>query len=121
MLHHFCVSICTYVLVKQGNWMVQRLLTDAAPFLRQYLYLCTSKASKLDGPTSADRCCAPFLRQYFAGSKAASSKTASSKARSKAAAVVPPFKRLLTDAATSLRQYLYLCTYVLVKQVINVC
>jgi hypothetical protein len=27
----------------------------------------------------------------------------------------------LTDAATSLRQYLYLCTYVLVKQVINVC
>ena len=35
-----CVSICTFVLVKQVN-------TSPARLLRQYLYFCTSKASKL--------------------------------------------------------------------------
>jgi hypothetical protein len=35
------VSICTFVLVKQVNWV------PVGPQTRQYLYFCTSKASKL--------------------------------------------------------------------------
>ena len=115
---------------------VQRLLTDAAPFLRQYLDLCTSKASKLGGPTSADRCCT-ISASAFAGSNAASSKRASSKLVVKqqpldllsnvcadrccnipASAFVLVYlcaskasnELLLTNAATFLHQYLYLYT-----------
>ena len=40
-----CVSICTSVLVKQVNW--RRCDADGG-LLRQYLYFCTSKASKLE-------------------------------------------------------------------------
>ena len=51
------VSICTFVLVKQVNlvasaprrWRCARGMTRSSSRVRQYLYFCTSKASKLSG------------------------------------------------------------------------
>ena len=49
-----CVSICTFVLVKQANWERGRRQGRAALLvMRQYVYCCTSsKASKLRQPES---------------------------------------------------------------------